>query len=171
MKPCETFSSRIGATVYNKALVYSNLYYNTLPALHTQEIEKCTLLYSPPNKDTISFFITRPWKILRAARGHFFIFLINYLTYLHVTAGRMAAIVEFCPTHRRSRPEIQKRYLNAAILSQIPSSVNCVSAVIFLWRWRTKFAQSASQSEARADIPEEMSQTILANKYQGNLYR
>jgi hypothetical protein len=62
--------------------------------------------------DPISFFITRPWllTIRRAASGHLLllILLLNYLTYLHVAAGRMAAIVEFCPTHRRSRPEIQK---------------------------------------------------------------
>ncbi len=60
--------------------------------------------------DPISFFITRPWllKILLAEEVHLFLLLlINYLTYLHVAAGRMAAIVEFCPTHRRSRPEIQ----------------------------------------------------------------
>jgi hypothetical protein len=61
--------------------------------------------------DPISLFITRPWllKILLAEEVHLFLLLlINYLTYLHVAAGRMAAIVEFRPTHRRSRPEIQK---------------------------------------------------------------
>jgi hypothetical protein len=66
-----------------------------------------------------------------------------------------------------------------------------VVLIIFLRRWRKKFAQSSSQWEARADtfssgvgvrnlhnppangkqglIPEEMSQTPLINKKQGNL--
>ena len=76
-----------------------------------------------------SYFIFHYWSLASKNPASIFFrywsLLINYLTYLHVAAGRMAAIVEFCPTHRRSRPEIQKWYSNAALFFK------------FFRRWRT----------------------------------